>query len=58
VRFSGRIGVVTDISMLFVIEDGADLGPSIQGLLKAARLRSESFEKPEQFLNEKASRRS
>jgi FixJ family two-component response regulator len=35
---------------VYVIDDDADLRASIQGLLKAAGLRSESFETAEQFL--------
>ena len=36
---------------MFVIDDDADLRASIQGLLKAAGLRSESFETAEEFLH-------
>jgi len=38
---------------VFVIDDDADLRASIQGLLKAVGLRSESFETAEEFLQEK-----
>ena len=44
-----------DIPMVFVIDDDADIRASIQGLLKSAGLRSESFETAEQFLQRKPS---
>lgn len=44
-----------DISTVFVIDDDADIRASIQGLLKAAGLRSEVFETAEQFLQRKPS---
>ena len=40
----------TDIPTVFVIDDDADVRASIQGQLKSAGLRSESFETAEQFL--------
>jgi FixJ family two-component response regulator len=40
---------------VFVIDDDAGIRASIQGLLKSAGLRSESFESAEQFLQEKPS---
>lgn len=43
-----------DIPTVFVIDDDADVRASIQGLLKSAGLRSESFETAEQFLQRKA----
>lgn len=39
-----------DIPTVFVVDDDADVRASIQGLLKSAGLRSESFETAEQFL--------
>ena len=38
---------------VFVIDDDADLRAAIEGLLKAAGLRSESFETAEEFLQKK-----
>jgi FixJ family two-component response regulator len=38
---------------VFVIDDDADVRSSIQGLLKAADLRSESFGTAEEFLRNK-----
>jgi len=40
-----------DIPMVFVVDDDAGMRASVQGLLKSAGLRSESFEGAEQFLN-------
>lgn len=40
---------------VFVIDDDANVRASIQGLLKSAGLRSESFESAEQFLDEEPS---
>lgn len=42
-----------DIPTVFVIDDDADIRASIQGLLKSAGLRSESFETAEEFLDRK-----
>jgi FixJ family two-component response regulator len=42
-----------DIPTVFVIDDDANVRASIQGLLKSAGLRSESFERAEQFLRRK-----
>ena len=42
-----------DVPTVFVIDDNADVRASIQGLLKSAGLRSESFERAEQFLQRK-----
>ncbi len=42
-----------DVPTVFVIDDDADVRASIQGLLKSAGLRSESFERAEQFLQRK-----
>jgi len=42
-----------DIPMVFVVDDDAGIRASVQGLLKSASLRSESFEGAEQFLNSK-----
>jgi FixJ family two-component response regulator len=39
-----------DIPTVFVIDDDPDIRASIQGLLKSAGIRSESFETAEQFL--------
>jgi FixJ family two-component response regulator len=44
---------LADIPTVFVIDDDADVRASIQGLLKSAGLRSESFEQAEQFLQRK-----
>ena len=44
---------LTDIPTVFVIDDDAGIRASIQGLLKSAHLRSESFESAEQFLQRK-----
>src|SRR5258708_10043328 len=40
---------------VFVIDDDANIGASIRGLLKSADLRSECFETAEQFLERKPS---
>lgn len=45
--------VLADISMVFIIDDDVDVRTSMQGLLKSAGLRSESFETAEQFLQRK-----
>jgi FixJ family two-component response regulator len=42
-----------DIPTVFVIDDDAAIRASIQGLLKSAGLRSESFETAEEFLDRK-----
>jgi FixJ family two-component response regulator len=42
-----------DIPTVFVIDDDAGIRASIQGLLKSAGLRSESFETAEEFLYRK-----
>jgi len=44
---------LADIPTVFVIDDDAGIRASIQGLLKSADLRSESFESAEQFLQRK-----
>jgi FixJ family two-component response regulator len=44
---------LADIPTVFVIDDDAGIRVSIQGLLKSADLRSESFESAEQFLQRK-----
>ena len=44
---------VADIPTVFVIDDDADIRASIHGLLKSADLRSECFERAEQFLQRK-----
>src|ERR1700745_3267834 len=44
---------LADIPTVFVIDDDAGIRASIQGLLKSAHLRSESFERAEQFLQRK-----
>jgi FixJ family two-component response regulator len=46
---------LADIPTVFVIDDDADVRASIQGLLKSAGLRSECFERAEQFLQRKPS---
>jgi FixJ family two-component response regulator len=40
----------TEVAMVFVVDDDPHVRASIQGLLKSAGLRSESFETAEQFL--------
>jgi FixJ family two-component response regulator len=40
----------TEVAMVFVVDDDPQVRASIQGLLKSAGLRSESFETAEQFL--------
>jgi FixJ family two-component response regulator len=42
--------VLADIPTVFVIDDDAGIRASIQGLLRSAGLRSECFERAEQFL--------
>ena len=42
-----------EIPIVFVVDDDANMRASIQGLLKSAGLRSECFEKAEQFLQRK-----
>jgi len=44
---------LAEIPTVFVIDDDADVRASIQGLVKSADLRSESFERAEQFLQRK-----
>ena len=44
---------LAEIPTVFVIDDDAGIRASIQGLLKSADLRSESFESAEQFLQRK-----
>jgi FixJ family two-component response regulator len=44
---------LAEIPTVFVIDDDADIRASIQGLVKSADLRSESFESAEQFLQRK-----
>ena len=44
---------LADIPTVFVIDDDAGIRASIQGLLRSADLRSESFESAEQFLQRK-----
>jgi FixJ family two-component response regulator len=44
---------IEDIPTVFVIDDDADVRASIQGLLRSADLRSECFERAEQFLQRK-----
>jgi len=44
---------ISDIPTVFIIDDDADIRASIQGLVKSADLRSESFERAEQFLQRK-----
>lgn len=44
---------LADISMVFVVDDDANMRAAIQGLLKAAGLHSESFETAEHFLQRK-----
>ena len=44
-----------NIPTVFVIDDDADIRASIRGLLKSAGLRSEGFERAEQFLQTKLS---
>jgi len=44
---------IADIPTVFVVDDDADIRASIQGLLKSADLRSECFERAEQFLQRK-----
>lgn len=46
---------LADVPMVFVIDDDADIRASIQGLLKSADLRSECFERAEQFLQRQPS---
>lgn len=46
---------LADVPTVFVIDDDADIRASIQGLLKSAGLRSEGFERAEQFLRTKLS---
>ncbi len=46
---------LADIPTVFVVDDDADIRASIQGLLKSAGLRSEGFERAEQFLQTKPS---
>ena len=45
--------VIADIPTVFVIDDDPHIRASIQGLLKSADLRSECFERAEQFLQRK-----
>jgi FixJ family two-component response regulator len=45
-----------EIPTVFVVDDDANVRTSIQGLLKSAGLRSESFETAEQFLQRKPSK--
>jgi FixJ family two-component response regulator len=45
--------VLMDVSTVFVIDDDAGIRASIEGLLKSAGLRSECFERAEQFLKRK-----
>jgi FixJ family two-component response regulator len=45
--------VLANIPTVFVIDDDAGIRASIQGLLKSADLRSECFERAEQFLQRK-----
>jgi FixJ family two-component response regulator len=55
-NFEFRIGLqmaISDIPTVFIIDDDADIRASIQGLVKSADLRSESFERAEQFLQRK-----
>lgn len=40
----------TNVAMVFIVDDDPQVRASIQGLLKSAGLRSESFETAEQFL--------
>jgi len=42
-----------DISTVFVVDDDPSVRASIQGLLKSASLRSQSFETAEEFLRNK-----
>ena len=44
---------ISDIPTVFIVDDDADIRASIQGLVKSADLRSESFERAEQFLQRK-----
>jgi FixJ family two-component response regulator len=44
---------IADIPTVFVIDDDPGIRASLQGLLKSADLRSESFESAEQFLQRK-----
>ena len=44
-----------EIPIVFVVDDDVNIRASIQGLLKSAGLRSESFETAEQFLQRKPS---
>ena len=45
--------VLADIPTVFVIDDDAGIRASIEGLLKSAGLRSECFERAEEFLQRK-----
>jgi FixJ family two-component response regulator len=45
--------VLADIPTVFVIDDDAGVRASIEGLLKSADLRSECFERAEQFMERK-----
>ena len=47
--------VSAEIPIVFVVDDDVNIRASIQGLLKSAGLRSESFETAEQFLQRKPS---
>lgn len=47
--------MVMTSATVFVIDDDPDVRASIQGLLKSAGLRSESFETAEEFLEQKSS---
>ena len=51
--YNGLQMAIADIPTVFVIDDDADIRASIQGLLKSADLRSECFERAEQFLQRK-----
>jgi len=46
---------LADSPTVFIVDDDADIRASIQGLLKSAGLRSESFETAEQFLQRRPS---
>jgi FixJ family two-component response regulator len=55
-NFEFTIGLqmgLADIPTVFVIDDDAGIRASIQGLLKSAGLRSECFERAEEFLERK-----
>ena len=48
--------VSAEIPIVFVVDDDVNIRASIQGLLKSAGLRSESFETAEQFLQRRPSK--